>query len=297
MRAYRFAGWMAAALLAMAGCDASSGGRDDSPPPIDPGGTIDICYTGDCGGAPDVPVPQDGTVQPDTTGQDVVNPPDPGKDAGKDPGTTDPGQDPGTPPTDPGTPADPGPVDTYVDPGPPCEYPVSAYGLRDNCDGTLTDTNSGRTWQKGMGFSADLNAARNTCLGLNAERLGGFTDWHLPTIDELRSLVLGCDAKTGPSGACPVHSATTDPAKRTADCNGCDMNQGPVVNPAKPTSRCYMDSAFDWYCNLYWSNTQIQATSTGDLRAWYLTFYDAAINVPPPGQSMGSAAVKCVRGP
>ena len=58
-----------------------------------------------------------------------------------------------------------------------------------------------------------------------------------------------------------------------------------------------MDNTFDWYCNLYWSGTQVQATVAGDKRSWYLTFFDAAINVPPTMSGMQSAAVKCVRGP
>lgn len=278
-----------AAFAAVVGCGSSSPGTDESVGPIDPGGSIDVCYTGDCGSPEDVPAPVDGVQPTDVQGQDGTQPP-------HDPGP--PPVDPGPPPVDPGPPpVDPGPVDTYVDPGPPCEYPVSTYGLRDNCDGTLTDTNTGRVWQKGMSFNSDLNAARATCTALNAERLGGYTDWHLPTIDEVRSLVIGCDAKTGLSGACPVHSSTMDTGARTADCDGCGMNQGPVTKPGDATKKCYMDSAFDWYCNLYWSNTQVKATSAGDLRAWYLTFYDAAINVPPPGQPMGSAAVKCCRGP
>jgi Protein of unknown function (DUF1566)/Viral BACON domain len=57
----------------------------------------------------------------------------------------------------------------------------------DNSDGTVTDTSTGVMWQKtasSNGMTWELSLAY--CEGLN---LGGHTDWRLPTIKELRSLV------------------------------------------------------------------------------------------------------------
>lgn len=282
--------WVLTALA----CGGSSSPDTDVVSRPDPGLLLDICYSESCGqprddgsGDPEV---ADGEWPPADPGGLDTPPRDPGGDPFQDPGGT---WDPGEPPVDPGG------IDTWVDPGPPCEYPVSPWGMRDNCNGTLTDTHSRLTWQKGYSSNSDLSTARETCNLLNLEQFAGYQDWRLPTIDELRTLIVGCDANTGPNGACPVHSTTIDPPNPIPDSctKGCGINQGPVEKPGDPSKKCYLDSSFDWLCNLFWSNTQVRKTSTSDLRSWYVTFYDAAINVPPPGQSMGSAATRCVRGP
>jgi hypothetical protein len=277
------------AMAAFVACSSSSGGTDEGLVTLDPGGPIDIFYG-------DRPQPDDVIATPD--GEDPGTPP---ADAG-DPGTpTDPGKD--SPAVDPGVvdnpvAVDPGPADEGpTDPGPPCEYPKSPWGLQDNCDGTMLDTNTQRTWMKGMGFSSLLDDARTYCTDLNKQRYGGFTDWHLPTIVELRELIIGCDANTGDGGACPIVATTILETARTSACDGCGMNLGPVEKIGDPTRKCYMDNTFEWYCNLYWSATQVKASSTGDKRAWYVTFFDAGINVPPSMSGMQSAAIKCVRGP
>jgi Protein of unknown function (DUF1566) len=60
-------------------------------------------------------------------------------------------------------------------------------GYADNGDGTVTDTSSGLMWQQKAGSSTQTwEQALAYCEGLN---LGGHTDWRLPTIKELGSLV------------------------------------------------------------------------------------------------------------
>ena len=60
-------------------------------------------------------------------------------------------------------------------------------GYADNGDGTVTDTSTGLMWQQQAGSSTQTwEQALAYCEGLN---LGGHTDWRLPTIKELRSLV------------------------------------------------------------------------------------------------------------
>jgi hypothetical protein len=65
--------------------------------------------------------------------------------------------------------------------------PQPAY--RDNSDGTVTDLNTGLMWQQGDGQNdvyRNWQGAVDYCSALD---LGGHTDWHLPTINELISLV------------------------------------------------------------------------------------------------------------
>jgi hypothetical protein len=60
----------------------------------------------------------------------------------------------------------------------------SAY--MDNGNGTVTDTSTGLMWQKASSSNNTWEQALAYCEGLN---LGGNTDWRLPTLKELRSLV------------------------------------------------------------------------------------------------------------
>ena len=60
-------------------------------------------------------------------------------------------------------------------------------GYVDNGDGTVTDTSTGLTWQKDTPEdAANWEQALAYCESLS---LGGHTDWRLPDINELRSLV------------------------------------------------------------------------------------------------------------
>ena len=64
---------------------------------------------------------------------------------------------------------------------------TAACGYTDNGDGTVTDPSNSLMWQqKTTFFTKTWEQALTYCEGLN---LGGYTDWRLPTIKELRGLV------------------------------------------------------------------------------------------------------------
>ena len=62
--------------------------------------------------------------------------------------------------------------------------PDSAY--IDNGNGTVTDIETGLMWQQEGTMDLDWSEARSYCSGLS---LAGYTDWQLPTLDELATLV------------------------------------------------------------------------------------------------------------
>lgn len=60
----------------------------------------------------------------------------------------------------------------------------------DNGDGTVTDGATGLMWQKGGSSSVRTFKRANFYVkGLNESKFGGYSDWRLPTIDELASLL------------------------------------------------------------------------------------------------------------
>ena len=64
---------------------------------------------------------------------------------------------------------------------------AQAARLQDNGDGTVTDFDTGLMWQQGDSATPEIWSAANTyCTGLS---LAGKTDWRLPEIKELTSIV------------------------------------------------------------------------------------------------------------
>jgi hypothetical protein len=68
--------------------------------------------------------------------------------------------------------------------------------LTDNGDGTITDRVTGLMWQKGGSSDGMIwLKAKEYVNQLNNERFVGYSDWRLPTIEELASLMKSMKAK------------------------------------------------------------------------------------------------------
>ena len=63
---------------------------------------------------------------------------------------------------------------------------MHCYALKDNNDGTVTDSNSNLMWKKDEGPELNWEEAMKYCVELN---LGAYSDWRLPTIREIGSLL------------------------------------------------------------------------------------------------------------
>lgn len=79
-------------------------------------------------------------------------------------------------------------------------------------------------WQKDDSCCYAWQDARDYCKTLE---LGGFDDWHLPTISELRSLIRGCEA-TETDGACGIDDNCLSVYCWTKECEGCSYLEGPA---------------------------------------------------------------------
>lgn len=70
--------------------------------------------------------------------------------------------------------------------GQDAQHPGPAPSYRDNGNGTVTDLNTSLTWVKARGQKMSWE---NAVAGAAACRAGGFSDWRMPTIKELYSLI------------------------------------------------------------------------------------------------------------
>ena len=70
--------------------------------------------------------------------------------------------------------------------GQDAQYTGNAPSYQDNGDGTITDLVTGLMWQKTPGSKVTF---ANALAGAQTLTLGGYTDWRVPTIKELYSLI------------------------------------------------------------------------------------------------------------
>ncbi len=71
--------------------------------------------------------------------------------------------------------------------GQDAQYTGNEPAYKDNADGTVTDLNTGLIWQSDPGEKMTF---RQAVAGASKCRVAGYTDWRLPTIKELYSLIL-----------------------------------------------------------------------------------------------------------
>jgi len=81
--------------------------------------------------------------------------------------------------------------------GQDAQYIGNEPAYKDNGDGTVTDLNTGLMWQSDPGEKMTLKQA---VAGASKSRLADYTDWRLPTIQELYSLILFSGTDPDPMG-------------------------------------------------------------------------------------------------
>lgn len=147
--------------------------------------------------------------------------------------------------------------------------------------GTWTDPATGLVWQDPpFKETKSWSDAVTACSTLT---LDGHKNFRLPTIDELRGLVRGCDA-TKPSGACQVTAACSATTCASPPCRGCSENGGPASEGA------YRDRALTGDYMTTWSST-LPPDAPG--KAWTVGY--GGSHVLPFVKRRNDINVRCVR--
>jgi hypothetical protein len=176
--------------------------------------------------------------------------------------------------------ASPGPGEAFF--GQDAHYVGNEPVYRDNGDGTVTDLNTGLMWQQAVGKKVTFALAAANAATLD---LAGHTDWRLPTIKELYSLILF--SGTDPSGPASLAAAAPFIDSGVFGFTYGDPRAGERMIDAQ-----------------YWSGTKyVSTTMHGNATAFGVNFADGRIKgypigaVGPPGRrSVKTAFVKYVRG-
>ena len=142
-----------------------------------------------------------------------------------------------------------------------------------------TDSLSGLMWQNDSDCCYDWEDAKDHCDDLT---WGGYSDWRLPSLSELRSLVRGCDA-TVTGGNCNVTDSCLNWDCRNTSCRGCDYYWGPG-----PDGRYWPEKLAGsgvWH----WSSSPVADQIN---YAWYVDFNGAVVQ----NRDVWTIAdVRCVR--
>ena len=163
--------------------------------------------------------------------------------------------------------------------------------LDDLPEDVWTDPDSGLMWQVWPKYRARLlyYEAIDHCKTLV---YGGYEDWHLPSISELRSLIRGCPG-TQTGGGCDLTDSCLDFSDEcwNDQCYGCESWEGPA------------DGGFYWpdhfaisekyfYNSYYWSSSECPYDYYLQDNAWAIYFIDGSFF---PFAKYSARTARCVR--
>ncbi len=165
--------------------------------------------------------------------------------------------------------------------GQDAQYNSEAPDYTNNGDGTVSDLNTGLMWQQGLDQKMTWDDA---VAGASICTIGGYTDWRLPSVKELYSLILF--SGTDPSGPSPSNPVPF------IDIEYFEFEYGDTLSGER-----LIDAQ-------YWSSTVYQGlTMVGDSTAFGVNFADGRIKGYPrdvvgqPGRDFQMTSfVRYVRG-
>jgi hypothetical protein len=159
--------------------------------------------------------------------------------------------------------------------------------------GNWYDADTGLCWQNPPDDTkTDWEAAGVYC---NDGTWGGFSDWRLPNIDELISLLRGCqngtetgDLSRSLCAMTPEGCAESDSCGGINNCSICE--DSPPLGPDGNPDGCYWEPALEGVCASYWSSSTSANRSSN---AVYVTFGRGYVS---DALKTVTSYVRCVRG-
>jgi Protein of unknown function (DUF1566) len=151
-------------------------------------------------------------------------------------------------------------------------------------DGTWTDSETGLMWQVDHCVGGlDYDSSIECCNKLD---LAGYSDWQLPSISQLRTIIRGCPT-TKLGGSCGITDQCSSLSCENSACyqNNCDTRGG-------PNEGYYWPDEFVIYGNAYISRTRV-ADSGYTHQVWYIPFITAKI-INQSGD-FDQYSAKCIR--
>ena len=157
----------------------------------------------------------------------------------------------------------------------------SGAGSYDIKDDVVVDEKTGLMWQRERaGNTMNHAAAIEYCGDLS---LGGYSDWRLPSISELKTLIVGCQSGTD---ACKVSDNCLSSNCWSRDTCFCEGNKGPGED-----GYYWQKGVWQGGGAWFWSSSVL---SDGSSYAWSVPFGDG--NVYSNSRSIYVLYVRCVRG-
>jgi Protein of unknown function (DUF1566) len=155
------------------------------------------------------------------------------------------------------------------------------------------DKKSGLTWQvKPTGPAMNWEGAKSHCSGLS---LGDKSDWRMPTISELRSLIRGCPA-TEKGGSCRISDSCLNYRKCKNNsgvftdnlCGGCAYDEGTGQGGA------YWPPELEGKVTWYWSSSVMEKKADAFTKdVFYVGFKNADVSFNDTVERQ--TYVRCVR--
>ena len=138
-------------------------------------------------------------------------------------------------------------------------------------ESSWTDNETGYTWSEAVHWEMNRSDAINYCDSLTED---GISNWRLPTISELRTLVINCPA-TETGGQCQVTDDCLESLCSDDSCSGCEWAGDGKYSKLNDTA---------WF----WSSSE-QSDNTGF--GWGLNFFLAFVG---DGGFHNPGSVRCI---
>ncbi len=130
------------------------------------------------------------------------------------------------------------------------------------------------------------------------EELGwaGYTDWRVPTLEELRMAVKGYgDLESG--GRCAVEEGCLQFTCKDKGTDGdtdypCGNRESSLNNKGPGPKGCYWDAAFGDLCGTYWTNTPVEGMAEYN---WVISFNEPTLLFMHQDHAANIAFIRCVR--